>query len=65
MARQKQLNAESRAVQASGPEMVTSFNRLNGYLTNHQVKRFNSYHWDPLAEAIDAYSQKWCGENNL
>ena len=33
-------------------------------MTNHQVKRFNSYHWNPLAEAIDAYSQKWRGENN-
>jgi hypothetical protein len=32
--------------------------------TNHQVPRYNSYHWDPRTEAVDTYTQTWTVENN-
>ena len=41
-----------------------SINRM-ATMTNYQVKRFNSYHWDQLAEAIDAYSQKMAWRKQL
>jgi hypothetical protein len=40
-----------------------SIDRMASF-TNHQVPRYNSYHWDPKAEAIDSYTQNWSKENN-
>lgn len=31
---------------------------------NALVSRFNAEHWDPRADAINAFAQNWAGDNN-
>ena len=32
--------------------------------TNHQLQRYNSFHFDPGAKAVDTYLQNWSSDNN-
>ena len=46
--------------QVWGPHTVDRFASCN----NAQLPRFNSRHWSPGTEAIDAFTSHWGGENN-
>ena len=46
--------------QVWGPHTVDRFASCN----NTQLPRFNSRHWSPSTEAIDAFTSHWGGENN-
>ena len=43
-----------------GPFTVDRF----ASVMNNKTKRFNSLFWNPTAEAVDAFTQNWHGENN-
>ena len=43
-----------------GPHTIDRFASCN----NAQLTRFNSRHWSPGTEAIDAFTSHWGGENN-
>ncbi|XP_071126919.1 uncharacterized protein [Mytilus edulis] len=43
-----------------GPFTVDRF----ASVMNNKTKRFNSLFWNPNAEAVDAFTQNWNGENN-
>ena len=43
-----------------GPHTI---DRFASYL-NTKLSRFNSYFWNPGSEAVDAFSQNWCNDNN-
>ena len=39
--------------------------RPEGWSTlNAKLSRFNSYFWNPGSEAVDAFWQNWCNDNN-
>lgn len=44
-----------------GPHDVDRFANYK----NAKTRRFNSKFWNPRSEAIDAFSQNWCNDNNL